>query len=416
MLVKQCICAAFVTCLALTGNAVNAEMDRQINHSQRLKQWLIDNVNNHPSVLAAIAAVDASGYRLIAADKAIYNPELELGAVSAETDSAYVGISQDIDWGDTRGARTAMASSEKAAAQFEYESTRRSITVELLAGLADYHTTAALKQLSQQASNLLKRFSDVASQRYEAGDLSQVEVDLASLSYAEARFKLADAITSHAVARQNLISLTGGADQSWPVMDATLPDPAKVIQDADVTVRQLPEMRRVNSMVAAAQAKIKVRTGEAAADPTFAIIAGKEEEEGLFGLTFSVPLQIRNNFKAEVDVANSEMIKAEREAIDVYRKLKSRLESARVAYELSREAWLAWETVGEGSLKHHVELLERLWNAGELSTTDYLVQLTQALKTKAGAIEQRGKMWTAWSEWLVATGQIESWLQTGVQQ
>lgn len=416
MVVKQCVCAAFVTCLALAGNVVNAETDRQPNHSQRLKQWLIDNVNNHPSVLAAIAAVDASGYRLVAADKAIYNPELELGAVSAETDSAYIGIRQDIDWGDTRGARTEMASAEKAAARFEYESIRRSITVDLLAGLADYHTTAALKQLSQQASDLLKRFSDVASQRYEAGDLSQVEVDLASLSYAEARFKLANAITSHAVARQNLISLTGEADQSWPAIDATLPDPATVIQDADATVRQLPEMRRVNSMVAAAQAKIKVRTGEAAADPAFAVIAGKEEETGLFGLTFSVPLQIRNNFKAEVDVANSEMIKAEREAIDVYRKLKSRLESARVAYELSREAWLAWETAGEGSLKHHVELLERLWNAGELSTTDYLVQLTQALKTKAGAIEQRGKMWTAWSEWLEATGQIENWLQPGVQQ
>ena len=416
MFSKQCFYAATFVCLVQTGSVVYADKNQLTTSDLQLKRWLVTNVNNHPSVLAVQASVDASAYRLVAADKAIYNPELELDAETAETDSAYIGISQSIDWGDTRGARTAMASSEKAAVQFEYESVRRGIAVELLAGLSEYHTTAALKQLSQQASTLLKRFSDVASQRFEAGDLSQVEVDLASLSYAEVRFRRANAITSNAKARQNLIALTGKTDQSWPDIGVSLPDPSSKKLDTEAVVRELPEMRQVTSMVAAAQAKIKLRTGEAAADPTFSIRAGKEEEEGLFGLTFSVPLQIRNNFRAEIDVANAEMIEAEREAIDIYRKLKSRLEAARVAYELSREAWLAWESTGEGSLKHHIELLERLWNAGELSTTDYLVQLTQALETRASAIEQRGQMWTNWSEWLVATGQIESWLQTGAEQ
>jgi cobalt-zinc-cadmium efflux system outer membrane protein len=54
--------------------------------------------------------------------------------------------------------------------------------------------------------------------------------------------------------------------------------------------------------------------------------------------------------------------------------------------------------------------LERLWTAGELNTTDYLIQLTQALDTKASAIEQRGRMWTDWSEFLIASGKIEHWL------
>jgi len=58
--------------------------------SMTLQRWLNKNVNDHPSVLAAKAAVDSAGYQLIAADKALYNPELEFDAETAETDSASI--------------------------------------------------------------------------------------------------------------------------------------------------------------------------------------------------------------------------------------------------------------------------------------------------------------------------------------
>jgi len=169
-------------------------------------------------------------------------------------------------------------------------------------------------------------------------------------------------------------------------------------------------MREITSRVKSAQANVKVQAGQGSVNPTIAFRAGKEEQDALLGLSLSIPLQIRNNFQAEVDAANSEMIQAEREAIDAYRKLKSRLEIAIVSYELSRGAWLSWQQSGADTLSEQIILLERLWKAGELNTTDYLIQLTQALQTKASAIEQRGRMWTDWSEWLIASGKIEQWL------
>ncbi len=53
---------------------------------------------------------------------------------------------------------------------------------------------------------------------------------------------------------------------------------------------------------------------------------------------------------------------------------------------------------------------DRLWQAGELNTTDYLVQLKQALDTEVSATEQRGRMWRAWADWLAASGQADQWL------
>lgn len=376
----------------------------------RLQSWLNRNVDNHPSVLAAKSAVDSAGYQMVAADKALYNPELEIDAETAESDIASIGLSQTIDWGNIRGARTEMAGLQKIATQYAYESTRHTIAVELLSGLSDLHSSSALKVLAEQGKNLMQRSAKLAKQRFDAGDLGQVEVDLANLSYAQARFKLVDAITLHAKTRQNLIALTGSTDTNWPELPSSYPDPGSETPDVNKTVQQLPKMLEITTRVKAAQANINVQRGQGTAQPTFAFRTGRENEDTLIGLTFSVPIQIRNNYKAEVDAANAEMIQAERESIDAYRKLKSRLEVSIVSYQLSREAWLEWEQSGADTLSEQIILLERLWESGEMNTTDYLIQLKQALETKASAIEQRGHMWSSWSEWLIASGQIEHWL------
>ncbi len=378
--------------------------------NKALQRWLNKQVNNHPAILAAESALDAAGFQLIAADKAVYNPELEIDAETAETDSASIGLSQTIDWGDTRGARTLVADSQRSAARFQLESTRRRIAAELLTALAELHTSEALQALAEQGNTLMQRSAKLAKQRFDAGDLGKVEVDLANLSYAQARFKLADSISQQARARQNLFALTGSTSQDWPDLLSRFPAPKTTSQDLDKTIQQLPLMQKMAARVKAAQANIKLQAGQTSANPTLAFRAGKEEQDALFGLSLSIPLQVRNNFQAELDVANAEMIQAQRESLSSYRKLKSRLQIAVISYQLSRDAWLAWQQSGADTLNEQIQLLERLWKAGEINTTDYLIQLTQALETKASAIEQRGRMWTDWSEWLIATGKIEQWL------
>ncbi|VAW54581.1 hypothetical protein MNBD_GAMMA05-2331 [hydrothermal vent metagenome] len=425
-----------VTCLIISGffcstlqaeNAgsipQNKARSNAINTGQvvnvKLKRWLNTSVNEHPTVLAAKAAVDSAAYQLIAADKALYNPDLEFDVETAETDSASIGLSQTIDWGDTRGAKTKMAGSRKSAASFTFEATRWEVAEEFLSGLSRFNTSRALKELAEQGNALMKRSSKLAKQRYDAGDLSKVEVDLANLTYAQARFKRADAISQHARAVQGLISLSGDVNADWSKLASELsrvkmPDPvvsnANKSQEIEKTVQQLPQMRSILSRVKSAQENIKVQAGQGSVNPTVAFRVGKEEQDTLLGLNLSIPLQVRNNFQAEVNAANAEMIQAESESIAAYRKLKSRLEVSVVSYSLSREAWLAWQQSGADTLNEQIKLLERLWKAGELNTTDYLIQLNQALETKASAIEQRGRMWTDWSAWLTASGKVQQWL------
>jgi cobalt-zinc-cadmium efflux system outer membrane protein len=65
---------------------------------------------------------------------------------------------------------------------------------------------------------------------------------------------------------------------------------------------------------------------------------------------------------------------------------------------------------GQDSVESQTDVLRRLWQAGEISTTDYLVQVRQTLDVRARALGLREALWRAWFEWLRASGKIDEWL------
>ena len=95
---------------------------------------------------------------------------------------------------------------------------------------------------------------------------------------------------------------------------------------------------------------------------------------------------------------------------DLLRRAYARFISASERYKLSRDAWQGWEQTGQFSLQRQGDLLQRMWEAGEVSTTDYLVQLSQTLDVQESALDLRQTMWRAWFEWLSASGQVSQWL------
>jgi len=67
----------------------------------------------------------------------------------------------------------------------------------------------------------------------------------------------------------------------------------------------------------------------------------------------------------------------------------------------------------EGRLRE-LELIKRLWRAGDMSTAEYLVQLKQAIDTQAAGIELRGRSWKSGFNWLYETAQITAWLDINI--
>ena len=73
-------------------------------------------------------------------------------------------------------------------------------------------------------------------------------------------------------------------------------------------------------------------------------------------------------------------------------------------------SWLAWQRSRAANAVDRAALLQRLWDAGEIGTTDYLVQLKQSLDTELTATGLRARAWEAFADWLAASGGLDRWL------
>jgi cobalt-zinc-cadmium efflux system outer membrane protein len=414
-MIKKCLFSvAASTCMVLLSVAV-AEPPPVTDPA--LTGWINEVISHNPEMQAAEAAVDAASGRLRAADQPLFNPDLELEYENAGSTTAAGGLNQAIDWSDKRGARTAVANSEREGANAGLRSVRQGLATDLLRALADWHTANTVARLSERQMALMSRFDNVAEQRRKAGDLAEVELHLAQLAAADAAFEQAHASEELIRARQALTALTGVNRQDWPAFPVQFPaiDPQQV--DVDQLLNELPSMHVALARVSAARAAVQLSVREKKPDPTVGFRIGKEDSNTLTGVTFSMPLFVRNTFSAEVDVANAELIQAEQEAAQRWQQARADLIGAVEIYQNARLVWKTWKLTGAPRLNQRTDLLDQLWKAGELDTTDYLVQLKQALETAVEAIEHRGRLWRAWVAWLATSGQVDQWLfLTGDQQ
>ena len=382
-----------------------------------LRRFVQSVVETNPRVQAARAALESSGAQRRAASRPLYNPELTLDAENASSDTRSVGISQSIDWGGKRTARTAVAESNRQVVEAEYRATQWQVTVELLEGLAQYQTGLARDRLAAERVDITDQFATLARRRFDAGDLNQVESDLATLALTDARIQQATAAAGLAEARQVVRNLSPHAPpKRWPALPAQLPKLPASAADPAALVLTLPGVQAARRQVDAADATVDLRRRQRRPDPTVSLAGGKEDDDTLVGLNLSIPLFVRNRFSHEVTAAMADRNQAQQIADDLLQRAHARLISATERYELARDAWQDWERTGQVSLTRQSDQLQRLWEAGELGTTDYLVQLRQTLDVRASALDLRQTLWRAWFEWLWASGQVTHWLDQGAAQ
>jgi len=370
-------------------------------------------VSANPRVQAARAALDASTAYQSAAARPLYNPSLEFGAENATEDTRTIGISHTFDWSGKRSARSAVADFDRLGVEAAYFATWQALSVELLSGLAAYQTGVERGRLAKERVNLMRDFADLAKRRYNAGDMTQVELNLASLIYSDALMQRATVASGLSQARSQVSAITPLSTMvnQWPALNADLPT-LPISSDQQALLLALPNVRLAQRRVESANALIALREKEKRLDPTVSIRGGEEGEKTLVGLDISMPIPIRNSFSYEVTAARAEHQQAQQLSDDVLRRAHARLVSASERYQFAHTAWQEWREAGLSSLQQQGEQLRRLWESGELSTTEYLVQIGQTIDTQGNSLNLRLTLWDAWFEWLAASGQVNEWLQT----
>ena len=104
--------------------------------------------------------------------------------------------------------------------------------------------------------------------------------------------------------------------------------------------------------------------------------------------------------------------KIEADADTVTRLARAELTVSVLRFSTMREAWVDWEKVSSVSMETQTKVLTRLWEARELSMSEFLLQYRQTLEAQRTAVELRQTLWESWIDFVRQSNQVEHWLTT----
>lgn len=380
-----------------------------------IKQFIHYVWQTNPTIQSAESEIARANAVFSQSQRPIYNPSLDFEAEHVRKepfeDTYTAGVSQTIDLFNKRGARTAVGQHSFAEAKANLLSQQLTLATQTLKALAAYRTAQDVVRLAKRRTQLLRRFKEQNVRKFKSGDIAQDALDQASLAYAEAISQQASEEVALTRAKQQLIAIAQTASRYWPHLPRHLPKPLKPSSSTRQNwFRKLPILQVYNARVATAQASVRVAQTETKPDPTISLRGGTEDKEPLVGVGLSIPLFVRNNFQDQVRAASHQAIAIEQIRMNVYRQVKAGLQGDLSRYQILYAAFYQWHRASKHSLQGGMDLLNRLWSAGELSTTDYLVQLKQRIDSQIAGQELKGKAWQMWFSVMEASGQLNPWL------
>jgi len=119
-------------------------------------------------------------------------------------------------------------------------------------------------------------------------------------------------------------------------------------------------------------------------------------------------LNIRNNYSAQAKAANQQAIAAEANFRSVMRKQRFAIQSSTDTLITYQKNYQRWQQLMDGRGKRSGDLLQKQWQSGDVSTTEYLLALQQRAEGLNAGIELQSQFQLSQIDWLLQVGQIKA--------
>ncbi|ABZ75176.1 outer membrane efflux family protein, putative [Shewanella halifaxensis HAW-EB4] len=405
--VAQAVAGEAIHSLAVAQAQVGASASQAGQFSDWLPQ-VMQRFNSLPEVQAQEARRQQAQMSIEAADKAVYNPELGLGYQNATEDTYSLDISQTIDWGDKRGVATRIAQLESEILLSNIVLERNQMLAERLLALTSQSQARKALEFQRQQFEIAKAQLDIARQRTEVGDMSQVELQLMQLD-------VASNAADYALAEQASIAADGAVLALFGEFDLPFEDfvNALSLQASHIQVSpELPALKSAYQQVLVAKVSTEQAKADSSADPSISLSAEREGDENKFGVGVSIPLQIRNNYSEAIAVANQGVVIAEQTYLAAERILLQQQKQFSLSLPRLTQRYQDWSELVLTSGSKAASSLSQQWQAGDINTSDYLQSQRQMSSSYLAGLTLESALYENWLNWMGASGQLEGYLNS----
>ena len=374
------------------------------------QQQIIASVKSHPLIIAQTATLNAQQARAQGKRQSLYNPELNTSYERERNANNYqVGISQTIDWWDKGDVLNRSADNESLSAQLAYDLLLINTTADLLRAIVKRNTTARQFEFSKQQEQRVYTLIEQIKERRSAGDLGQIDSQLALLTLSQNFNQTAQTIERFEDAKMGVKRLLPNANAAI----YSIPDSFWLIDVTRVSPRlasEHPQVLLAQSQWNEQREKITLAKISAKGDPTIGLSVGRNGLDNTVGVNFSMPLNVRNNYSHNI-------VSAQNDALSLEFMLKNTLIDQRASLTKARNIVASYQQrlayqrdagliFSEKTNEQTIALLKKQWKTGDVNTADYLIAMQQISDGWLATIAQQASHQIAVIDYLEQSGTL----------
>jgi cobalt-zinc-cadmium efflux system outer membrane protein len=345
-----------------------------------------------PEAIAALARIDEARAHRVGADVLFaQNPELDVGGGRRYGDPHTIAIRSLVRQAlepTRRGARIGVADAGVLHAQALNEAELRELTFAVTTAFYDARFADLATDLAQRNQEVAARAAEAAQRRRRAGDITDLDVNLANIALGRARASLAAARSRRAEAVGQLGALIGAQPDDVITLTGELRPPALVLESLRSSVAGRADIRAFESEARVARAESSL--ARANGRPDLGVWFGYERDEGdsiiVGGVSLTLPLW--NRAQGDKAAARAKLRRAELERAAVITAASRQVVDAFEAYTRARESVEIFERDVLPTVTDSEQLLERSVETGQLAVSDYLVARQEILNGRREYLER----------------------------
>lgn len=353
------------------------------------ESWMAQIAQNNTTLKALHrqmqASVLANGSNLSLTD-----PEAEVaylvGTPKGVPNRTNVSLTQSLDWDVLLGRRRALAKANNQVAYNDYRLAVQQVLTEAdeqFTSLVYYNKLCG--ELSQRQT-LAEEIERLYQQKFERGDLNQLEVNKVRLNASVCRVDWARANNERQQILANLQRLNGGhavafTDTVYPLAGKALPP----LVDFQSALAGSLAVQTAQAAVAQSEAEIKVAKAEGLPALTVGFQGEYIKQNNYSGLSLGFTVPIWGNSRKKIRKAEAELAANRLTVDDVIYQERAQVAKLYVSAQQLQQAANALQK--DMQLMNNDQLLRRSLELGQISLLDYLLELSFYYTARTSQLE-----------------------------
>lgn len=353
------------------------------------ESWMAQIAQNNTTLKALHrqmqASVLANGSNLSLTD-----PEAEVaylvGTPKGVPNRTNVSLTQSLDWDVLLGRRRALA---KANNQVAYNDYRRAVQQVLTEADEQFTTLVYYNKLCgelSQRQTLAEEIERLYQQKFERGDINQLEVNKVRLNASVCHADWARANNERQQILANLQRLNGGhavafTDTVYPLAGKALPP----LVDFQSALAGSLAVQTAQAAVAQSDAEIKVAKAEGLPALTVGFQGEYIKQNNYSGLSLGFTVPIWGNSRKKIRKAEAELAANRLTVDDVIYQERAQVAKLYVSAQQLQQAANALQK--DMQLMNNDQLLRRSLELGQISLLDYLLELSFYYTARTSQLE-----------------------------